>query len=178
MTAEFGTPYRPIVLPGRPAPFFLAKGDGERSHLFDSLVTVLLSTDETAGQFGVFTLSAPAGEAIPTHAHAEVHEIFYVVDGAVRVWIETDDGERLERLLEPGDFGYCPAGLNHTFRVESAATMLGVCSAGFERFFGEAGRRTESRELPQPPYLPSPQQLGAAAAKYGNDFRFDLRLDG
>jgi quercetin 2,3-dioxygenase len=177
MTAEFATPGS-LVLPGRPAPFFLAKGDGERAHLFDSLVTVLLSGDETDGQFGFFSFAAPKGEAIPTHNHGDVHETFYVVEGAVRVFIEDQDGQRLERLLEPGDFGYCPAGLNHSFRVEADARMLGTCTGGFERFFAAAGTRTESTDLPMPPYLPSAEQLGAAAAQYHNTFRFDLRLDG
>jgi quercetin 2,3-dioxygenase len=90
VTAEFLPPTSRDVLPGRPAPFFLAAGEGERAHLFDQLFTVLLSGDETEGQFGVFTMEAPQGRAIPVHAHDDVHEIFFVLDGRVRVAIEED----------------------------------------------------------------------------------------
>lgn len=179
MTFEF-VPKRPAIspLPGSPKPFFLARGEGEHAHLFDSLVTVLLSGDETDGQFGVFTFEAPAGQAIPVHAHENDHEIFYVMDGAVSVFIQDgEDGERQSRLLEPGDFGYCPAGYLHTFRVEKHARMLGVNTGGFERFFAEAGTETPDAVLPDPPYVPAPEQIAAAAQKYRNNFRFDLRLD-
>jgi quercetin 2,3-dioxygenase len=152
MTAEFAKAgAERFTLPGEPLPFFLreGEGEGERAHLFDSLVTVLLSKDETEGQFGVFTLAAPRGEAIPTHTHADVHEIFFVLGGQARVWIQDAEGERLERLLGPGDFGYVPAGLAHTFRVEADDTrILGVCTGGFERFFAAAGTHTDSRALP------------------------------
>jgi quercetin 2,3-dioxygenase len=180
MTAEFAKAgAERFTLPGEPLPFFLQEGEGERAHLFDSLVTVLLSKDETEGQFGVFTLAAPRGEAIPTHTHADVHEIFFVLNGQARVWIQDAEGERLERLLGPGDFGYVPAGLPHTFRVEADDTrILGVCTGGFERFFAAAGTRTDSRALPRPPYVPSAEHLAAAGREFGNEFRFDLRLDG
>jgi hypothetical protein len=50
-----------FALPGKPVPYFLEAGEGERTHLFDQLFTVLLSGDETDGQFGVFTMEAPRG---------------------------------------------------------------------------------------------------------------------
>ena len=144
MTAEFVTPTSRETLPGRPAPFFLAAGEGERAHLFDQLFTVLLSGDETEGQFGVFTMEAPRGQAIPVHSHDDVHEIFYVLDGRVRVAVEDADGGLLDRVLTTGDFGYVPAGRRHTFRVEShRARTLGVSTGGFERFFAAAGERTD-----------------------------------
>ncbi len=94
MTAEFVTPSDSahFTLPGKPVPYFLEAGDGERSHLFDQLFTVLLSGDETDGQFGVFTMEAPRGDAIPVHSHAGVHEIFFVLDGRIRVVVEDGAG--------------------------------------------------------------------------------------
>ena len=61
-------------MPGAPQHFFLGNDEGEFAHLFDSLVTVKLTGDETDGQFGVFTLEAPKGDTIPAHAHDDVHE--------------------------------------------------------------------------------------------------------
>ncbi len=179
MTAEFvraaadGDP----ALPGKPVPYVLAAGEGERAHLFDQLFTVLLSGDETEGQFGVFTMEAPRGQAIPVHSHPDVHEIFYVLDGLVRVAIEDPDGGRVDKVLTTGDFGYVPAGHRHTFRVEShRARTLGVSTGGFERFFAAAGERTASRMPPAVPVVPAPEQLGEAARRYRNEFHFDAHL--
>ncbi len=179
MTIEFARTRRPgSLLPGEPAPYFLGREEGEHAHLFDSLVTVKLSAQETQGQFGVFTLEAPRGDTIPAHAHDDVHEIFYLESGLIRVWIRAADGEVLERRLEPGDFGYVPAGLAHTFRVEADHTrVVGVCSGGFERFFAAAGRPADAPELPVPPYVPSMEQLMAAGDAFANRFMPQLRLD-
>jgi quercetin 2,3-dioxygenase len=46
-------------LPGGPKPYFLSDGEGEKAIVIDSLFTVLLSADETDGQFGVFTMDGP-----------------------------------------------------------------------------------------------------------------------
>ncbi|GLY29026.1 quercetin 2,3-dioxygenase [Kineosporia sp. NBRC 101731] len=181
MTLEFtqratgGDP--PFTLPGSPVPYFLEAGEGERAHLFDQLFTVLLSGDETEGQFGVFTMEAPRGEAIPVHSHADVHEIFYVLDGKVRVVIEDLDGTRHDKVLTTGDFGYVPAGRKHSFRVEShRARTLGVNTGGFERFFAAAGERTQERVPPAVPLIPSREQLGAAAQQFRNEFHHDVHL--
>ncbi|WP_433798152.1 quercetin 2,3-dioxygenase [Actinomycetospora sp. CA-084318] len=178
MTAEFTTPaVGPSPLPGRPAPYVLEAGDGERAHLFDQLFTVLLSGDETQGQFGVFTMEAPRGPAVPVHSHPDVHEIFYVLDGRVRVVVEDGEGGRVDRVLTTGDFGYVPAGHLHSFRVEShRARTLGVSTGGFERFFAAAGEPTGARMPPERPVVPSPEQLGAAARRFRNDFHHDVRL--
>jgi quercetin 2,3-dioxygenase len=179
MTIEFARTRREgSPLPGEPAPYFLGRDEGERAHLFDSLVTVKLSAEETRGQFGVFTLEAPRGETIPAHLHDDVHEIFYLESGLIRVWIRAADGDIVERALEPGEFGYVPAGLAHTFRVEADNTrIVGVCSGGFERFFAAAGAPTEAAELPHPPYVPPMEQLMAAGEAFHNRFLPHLRLD-
>lgn len=162
------------VLPGRPAPYFLAAGDGERSQMFDALVTLLVSADETDGQFGMFTVEQPAGQVIPAHTHQTHHEVFYIVEGAVRVFLEHDDGRQENRLLEPGDFGYVPAGTLHAYRAEGAHNRcLGVSTGGFERFFQAFGTRTEARREPGPFYLPPPQQMREAFSRYGNVPKLD-----
>ena len=68
------------LLPGRPEPYFLKRGEGEHAMLFADLFTVLLTGDETEGQFGVFTSQAPRGQLIPAHAHHRTNEVFYIVE--------------------------------------------------------------------------------------------------
>jgi quercetin 2,3-dioxygenase len=76
MTFEFASRPQGSPLPGAPVPYFLSDGDGEHGVVIDSLATVLLSADETQGQFGMFTMDAPKGGAIPAHSHGTHHEIF------------------------------------------------------------------------------------------------------
>ena len=82
------------LLPGRPEPYFLEAGDGERAIVFDQLFTVLLSKDETDGQFGAFTMEARQGQLIPAHSHVKDHETFYVVEGSLKVFVEDHDGNQ------------------------------------------------------------------------------------
>jgi quercetin 2,3-dioxygenase len=97
------------LLPGAPEAFFLSRGEGEHAKLFADLFTVLVSGAETGGQFGIVTSQSPAADIIPTHAHADTHETFYVLDGQVRVFVQDRAGQKTSRLLGPGDFGFVPA---------------------------------------------------------------------
>jgi quercetin 2,3-dioxygenase len=162
------------LLPGTPAPFFLKQGEGEHAQLFGDLFTVLLSGDETGGQFGVITARCPAGDIIPTHAHEATHETFYVVDGQVRVFVEDQAGEKTSRLLGPGDFGFVPAGLAHAYRVEAPSRMLGVLSGGFERFFQHMGTPADTAAPGQPPFIPALDRIIAAGQRHGTRFMPDF----
>jgi quercetin 2,3-dioxygenase len=152
MTMEFTAPRSGSPLPGGPRPYFLSEGAGEKAIVIDSLFTVLLSADETDGQFGVFTMDGPKGDAIPPHSHGTHHEIFYVVRGGVTVFLDDEDGQRRVRELGPGDFGYVPAGIVHAYRVDEDHTrVLGVSTGGFERFFQTLGEPTEATTYPDTP---------------------------
>lgn len=175
MTMEFARGRRDSPLPGRPEPYFLREGDGERAVLIDSLFTVLLSADETGGQFGVFTMEAPQGEVIPPHSHGTHHEIFYVTAGAITIHLEDERGERRARELGPGDFGYVPAGIVHAYRVQADRTrVLGVSSGGFERFFATLGEPTDARTYPEVPLgLPPGERFAQAGRRFDTRFLAD-----
>jgi quercetin 2,3-dioxygenase len=159
------------LLPGRPEAYFLKRGEGEHAKLFTDVFTVLLSGDETQGQFGVFTADAPAGQLIPAHRHDDTHEVFYIVEGAVRVHVEDRDGSKRSQLLEPGDFGFVPAGLAHAYQVQRSARMLGVATGGFERFFGQMGTPTDTADAQaQPPFVPDFPRMQAAAQAHAMEF--------
>ncbi|GHF53542.1 quercetin 2,3-dioxygenase [Amycolatopsis bartoniae] len=162
------------VLPGSPEAFFLRRGEGEHAVLFADLFTVLLSGDETEGQFGVFTSKAPKGQLIPAHSHADTHETFYVIEGKVRVYVEDREGRKTSRLLTPGDFGFVPAGLAHAYQVEESARLLGVATGGFERFFQQLGQPTSHAGEGQPPFVPDPARMRAAAQAHNMRFLPDF----
>ncbi|MGW0336341.1 quercetin 2,3-dioxygenase [Streptomyces sp. NPDC003011] len=166
-------------LPGTPEPFFLDAGDGERSVVGTDLITVLLSGDETEGQFGCFTLEGSAGDPIPAHSHSDVHETFYVLDGEVQLWLDDEKGKRAKKLLTAGDFAYVPANVVHSYQIRSErAKIMGTATGGFERFFHAAGLPTGQRGgLPDEPHFPTMEQFIEAGRHYGNTFRPDADLD-
>jgi quercetin 2,3-dioxygenase len=162
------------ALPGKPVPYVLRKGEGEHAMLFTDLVTVLLSADETDGQFGIITSEAPAGDLIPSHTHNETHETFHVLEGKVRLFYEDAEGTRTSELLLPGDFGYVPAGFLHSYRIEENARLMGVLSGGFERFFQHIGTATDHPTAQQPPFIPDFPRMQAAAQQHNMQFVRDV----
>lgn len=82
------------ILPGKPEPYVLRRGEGEHAMLFTDLFTVLLSGDETNGQFGIITSESPAGEIIPTHSHNETHETFYAIEAKCACSTRTHRGHQ------------------------------------------------------------------------------------
>jgi len=165
-----GRPAWQGTLPGKPEPYVLRRGEGEHAMLFTDLFTVLLSGDETNGQFGMITADAPAGDVIPTHSHNDTHETFYVVEGKLRVFFEETDGTKNSSLLLPGDFAYVPAGRPHAYQVVEAARILGTVSGGFERFFQHMGQPTDHATTEQPPFVPDFPRMQAAAARHNMQF--------
>ena len=163
------------VLPGKPQPYVLRKGEGEHAKLFGDLFTVLLSGDETEGQFGIITADSPAGDIIPTHSHNETHETFYVLDGKVRLFYEDARGTKHSELLNAGDFGFVPAGAVHAYRVEAAALILGAATGGFGRFFQHMGTVTDQPTENQPPFIPDFPRMQAAAQQHAMRFLPDYR---
>ena len=158
------------LLPGKPEPYVLRRGEGEHAMLFTDLFTVLLSGDETQNQFGIIVSESPAGDIIPTHSHNSTHETFYVLEGKVRLFFEDTDGVQQTRLLDAGDFGYVPAGFAHAYKIEESARMMGTLSGGFERFFQHMGTPTDSGPAQQPPFIPDFPRMQAAAQQHDMQF--------
>src|SRR5262245_3763222 len=64
-----------------------------------------------------FTLSVmfvPPGQGNAAHTH-EVEEVFFILRGKVKVFIEDGAGGRAETVLGPWDCASCPAGVIHGF---------------------------------------------------------------
>ncbi|KQV06252.1 quercetin 2,3-dioxygenase [Leifsonia sp. Root112D2] len=167
------------ILPGVPKPFYLAHGEGEKSIVFDTMFDILLTGDETDGQFDVFTSEGNAGDIIPAHLHPYTNEIFYVVSGAVHLWMDDEHGFKDDRVLTAGAFAYVPRNTIHAYRNEAAdSKVLGVSSAGFGRFFHAMGKPTLETGIPGPSefFAPSFDQMRAAGEKYGTVFRPDYKF--
>jgi quercetin 2,3-dioxygenase len=154
------------VLPGKPQPYVLRRGEGEHAQL---------SGDETGDQFGIVVSESPAGDVIPTHSHNTTHETFYVLEGRVRLFFEDGEGARQPQLLAPGDFGHVPAGFAHAYRIVEDARMTDTLSGGFERFFQHMGTPTDSTAADQPPFIPDLPRMQAAAQQHDMQFMPDFQ---
>jgi len=85
-----------------------------------------------------FTLSVmfvPVGQGNAAHTH-EVEEVFFILDGKVRVFFEDGRGRRVETVLGKWDAVSCPAGVIHGYEnvgLEPAhlQVMLGAARPDF-----------------------------------------------
>jgi len=159
------------ILPREPRPFFLPNGEGEKSLVFDQLFTILLTGEETEGQYGAFTMEGNKGDRIPAHRHPTTHEIFYVVDGEITLWLDDRAAFHERRTLVTGDFAFIPADVVHAFQIQSTTKVFGVGTGGFERFFHAMGQPTAEPGLEgKGVFVPDFPQMRAAGEKYGTVF--------
>ncbi|MEU1076182.1 MULTISPECIES: quercetin 2,3-dioxygenase [unclassified Streptomyces] len=176
MTIEYATRYRTRShIPAEPGtPYFIEKGHGDRAHLFGDLVTVYAGGEQTENTFNFFTVEGPKGNIIPTHSHPDTHEVFYITDGAVRLFVEDLQGNQHERLLTPGDFGFVPKNCPHAYRMERHHSRVVGVAAGpggtFERFFDHLGSPTQELTLPREPVVPEPGKFRTSAERYDVTF--------
>ncbi|WP_433543930.1 quercetin 2,3-dioxygenase (plasmid) [Streptomyces sp. CA-294286] len=176
MTLEYATRYRRASrIPADPTkPYVIERGEGDRAHLFGDLVTVYAGAEQTENTFNFFTVEGPRGDIIPAHLHADTHEVFYVTQGAVRLFVEDLAGEQTERLLTPGDFGFVPKNCTHSYRMERHHSQVVGVAAGpgrtFERFFENLGTPADEMGLPHVPVVPEPQKFATVPREF--DVRF------
>jgi uncharacterized cupin superfamily protein len=114
-------------------------------------------------------VQGPAGFAAPLHSHDHENEGFIVASGEVTLVL--GDGET--HLVE-GGFGFAPAGVSHTFRLDSPDARLLLLitpgASGHEAMFAEMGEPASDHVLPAPPEAPPDfASLGSIAAKHGTN---------
>ncbi len=128
----------------------------------DTLATVRVDHDEGRDGISVLERRAPHADSPPLHVHHREDEVFYVLEGELRL----QAGEA-ELRIGPGEAALAPSGVPHTYRVESpkGARWLNVTTHGdFVRFMSALSRPAERPELPTPQGPPTPEQAEALAA--------------
>jgi quercetin dioxygenase-like cupin family protein len=132
-----------------------------------ALFTIHVDSSDTNGAFALFEVSGRPGLEPPLHMHRNEDELFYVLEGRVLVTRGHD-----QLVLEPGDSGFLPRMVPHTFRMlsEHARTLTYVTPGGFEDFFRTLGRPAE-RLTPDPnPPAPNFARIREVAAAFGITF--------
>jgi quercetin dioxygenase-like cupin family protein len=158
----------------------LAADGGEALWFLGTFVRVKLDGAQTDGRLAVFETLLPRGAAPPLHSHPQ-DETFYILDGEVTAWVveaelagdQTEPpawvAERAQRC-HVGAVVYAPAGMPHSFRVESdTARMLTLSTpAGIEQFARALAEPAQWSWLQPPPDGPrvAPERLEAVQREF------------
>jgi quercetin dioxygenase-like cupin family protein len=128
-----------------------AAGEGEARWFLGTLATIRVPGESVGDRYALIEFVFPHGASPPVHTHPQ-DESYIVLDGALTIQAGDDRFE-----LEPGGVAAVPAGVPHTFRVESETAQVLVLStpAGLERMIRDASVPATERRLP-PASAPRP----------------------
>jgi quercetin dioxygenase-like cupin family protein len=128
-----------------------AAGRGERLWFLGTLAIISVPGETVDGRFALIEFLFPHNASPPLHTHPQ-DESYIVLDGQLTVHA---GASRFE--LDPGGIGVVPAGVAHTFRVDSDTARVLVLStpAGIERLVRDGSIPATSPTLP-PPDTPRP----------------------
>lgn len=95
----------------------------------------ILTPEQTGGAMSIVDSLSPVGSGPPRHIHHNEDEVFVMITGTCKVWI---DGQ--ERIAGPGQSVFIPRGTEHTFKVvgdEPSRHLVILTPGGFEGFFAD-----------------------------------------
>ncbi|MEO7718321.1 MAG: cupin domain-containing protein [Capsulimonas sp.] len=123
----------------------VSAGEGKTLNVFGVRVEVLLTGEDTAGQFCSYECIVEPGAGAPPHVHSHDDETFYILEGTFEVLM----GETVV-TARAGDIAHLPRGLAHTFKNigETTGRFVGTATpAGHEHFFEDADALGRSGEF-------------------------------
>jgi quercetin dioxygenase-like cupin family protein len=133
-----------------------AAGQGERLWFLGTLAIVRVPGAAVDGRFALIEFLFPRHASPSLHTHPQ-DESYVVLSGQLTVQAGADRFE-----LDAGGVGVIPAGVAHTFRVDSDTARVLVLStpAGIERFVRDGSVPATSPTLPLPDTpRPTPERL-------------------
>lgn len=129
---------------------------------------IIISGKETGGAYAAIEMLVPAGGGPNPHAHPDIQESFYVLEGEIEVKNESGS-----QTVRQGGFVNIPfGGMVHCFKNKTgklARLLCVVVPSGLEEFFMALGKPIDSIEfLPAPvPDAAMMEKIKATAEKYG-----------
>jgi quercetin dioxygenase-like cupin family protein len=131
-----------------------------------SLMTFIVTGNDTGGAFFLAEMFVPPGGGPPPHIHQREDESFHVLEGTLTVQVGEDT-----ITASPGDFVLLPRGVAHSFKNNGDAPVRGLvltAPAGLENYFAEVFDPATNRSAAPPP--PSKELIApamAASHRYG-----------
>lgn len=145
-----------------PRAVLVTPDSGEARWFLGTLATIKIAGEQTGGRYAIFENLLPHEAAPPLHSHPQ-DETFYVIEGALTVWI---DGA--PKRCSAGSIAFFPGGAPHTFFVESETARVLVLStpAGIERFVRALSEPARERRLPDDDNYPTSEAIKEIFAKH------------
>lgn len=143
-------------------------GQGQSLSVVGDTYRILISGEETKGAYAVIDMLVPPGGGPGPHAHKDMQEMFYMVEGEIHFKMEGGSYTATQ-----GAFVNIPlGGAVHSFKNTSdsiAHLLCTVVPAGLDRFFREIGESVEAGKLfsPSTPTAEELNKLKSVAEKYG-----------
>jgi mannose-6-phosphate isomerase-like protein (cupin superfamily) len=134
------------VLPG----FVVRPGEGRQIAIpgVPELATIMVTGTDTGGLVSLHEVwHAPHDPGVPRHLHHHRDELFYVLEGAMRVLVGTE-----ESVAGPGTCVCVPRGTVHAWRPTGAGPVRDlqvVLPGGFEGYFEEMQTLPPPHEAPE-----------------------------
>jgi mannose-6-phosphate isomerase-like protein (cupin superfamily) len=157
---------------------FVAHRTVERSVWYEGQLTTLYARGEAVDNTCcVWEGNVPEGMGPPPHIHHYEHEVFFVIEGGIRAWVEGDP------LDAPKDsLLFIPAGRMHWFVSTAAATRMlsftihaGSNPASTNNnytLFEFIGRPAQALTLPpsaEAEHMPPPAEIARVVRETGSD---------
>src|SRR5438876_6754025 len=137
--------------------FVLRPAEGRSIDLGSFRMSVKATDEDTEGAFSLLEATEPPGFGPPIHRHVDAAEVFYVLEGLYRIFIDDETFD-----CPAGSFIFVPAGRRHGFRVgDVASRKLNLYSpAAMVGYFDELSALTAGGE-------PDPAAVDAIGRRYG-----------
>ncbi|SFJ05402.1 cupin domain-containing protein [Celeribacter neptunius] len=105
----------------------------ETHHWLGVSYKTILSPETSGGAMSIVDSTSPPDSGPPRHVHHSEDEVFVILSGACKFWIEGT-----ETILEPEGTIFIPRGKEHTFKAIGTAPcrhLIILTPGGFEGFF-------------------------------------------
>lgn len=139
------------------------------------VITFLAKAAETKGRFAFMEVKVRPGTEPPPHIHEREHELFYVLEGAMRFYTPEKSFD-----VEAGGVAFLPQGKPHTFacltneiRALLLAPASGEQTVGMDGYFLAMGEPARDMVLPDAANTNSaedPEQAISVGASWGIRF--------
>jgi quercetin dioxygenase-like cupin family protein len=140
---------------------------GKKFWALGHLIEIKLTSAQTQGVASVIEISSDPGATVPPHAHREMDEIFYVLEGRYEFDLPTGVVG-----ATPGTFIHVPKGTVHSFRAvgETRAKLVDFhMPGGFERFIEDVGVPATDEETAPEMSEPDPKEFQVLMDIHGMD---------
>jgi quercetin dioxygenase-like cupin family protein len=140
----------------------LAQGEGEVRRWGGTIVTIKATARETAGRYTLLEILDSPGTIVPLHIHHGEDETFYVLQGSIRIRVDSDVFD-----ADVGSLVVVPKGVPHGWAVTSSEPLrclLLFSPGGFEDYVRETSEPIGDHVVGNPSVVESFQRH---ASQYG-----------